>query len=888
MVYGRLGRSVRGRIKLALQVLLTLLILLGVNRVSNNWKQSTNILNTGEIISQLDGLLASATINVPNFGSDNRDNLRENFEFSEAKHEALGDQETLDYLAKAITVYFNFLSDEEAEIIFTNNGPRVIENFGWAVYVSSMLSFSPVIDNFEGNGYFYVDKVLRVSHVSGRLFKLRPMGSHFKILPGESARCKVRTSWKPSRFLVAPNWYIARTGLRPRTIASTVGEELKFVAYPKWLQEKVHAITADFGHAPLAVIPTPKELRAGDHSDAQSSTVFISKEWTVIADDRLQNERRFLSDKLGLKATNHFTGIKSKVILLNLTSSTHALATFPESYVLKVDNSKEMITITGHGTAGVFYGMQTLLSLLNSESKVPEVLVKDWPRFSYRGLMIDVARNFKSKHQILKTLDVMAMYKMNKLHLHLSDSEGWRLEIPGLEELTTVGARRCHDLQEKTCLLSHHGSGPDISSFGTGYYSTEDYRDILRHAHQRHVQVIPEFDFPGHSHAAIQSMKVRHEGLMVEEKAQYSLLIDDFQDVSQYVSAQGFREDVINPCLASTYSFMDYLISALLRLHRDIQPLKLFHFGGDEVPLGVWIDSPACKNMTQKLERNKPMVRQSLMIHFVKKLSTIAKKHNVEIAGWSDAFTFEDNQLDEMSEQYILSKTLLDSKDPVAYYWGGGKDHWRAQTLTDDGYKMVLSPSEILYLDHSSEDGFNERGLNWAADYSNVKKILNFSPADNENILGIEGTAWSELIRTADQLDSMIFPRLLAVAERAWNKAPWADNAEYAARQRAIDSEWVNFANTLGYKELKRLDLMGVAYRIPPPEPRLSCKKENCKKLRVTTELPGLKTEYSLDNGVTWKDTTPQMELNTSMKFRTRSPDGTRFSRVITLEPLVD
>ena len=90
--------------------------------------------------------------------------------------------------------------------------------------------------------------------------------------------------------------------------------------------------------------------------------------------------------------------------------------------------------------------------------------------------------------------------------------------------------------------------------------------------------------------------------------------------------------------------------------------------------------------------------------------------------------------------------------------------------------------------------------------------------------LGIEGTAWSELIRTADQLDSMIFPRLLAVAERAWNKAPWADNAEYAARQRAIDSEWVNFANTLGYKELKRLDLMGVAYRIPPPEPRCEIK----------------------------------------------------------------
>lgn len=244
-------------------------------------------------------------------------------------------------------------------------------------------------------------------------------------------------------------------------------------------------------------------------------------------------------------------------------------------------------------------------------------------------------------------------------------------------------------MQEKICLLSHHGSGPDINSSGTGYYSTEDYRDILRHAHQRHVQVIPEFDFPGHSHAAIQSMKVRHEGLMVEEKAQYFLL-NDFQDLSQYVSVQGFRKDVINPCLASTYSFLDYLISVLLRLHQDIQPLTLFHFGGDEVPLGVWIDSPACKILTQKFERNGPMVRQSLMIYFIKKLSTIAKKYGVEIAGWSDAFTTEDNQLDEMNERYTLSKTLLDSKDPVAYYWGGGKDHWRAQSLMDDGYKVIV------------------------------------------------------------------------------------------------------------------------------------------------------------------------------------------------------
>lgn len=854
----------RGRMKRLIQVVFVLGVVFGLNHELKQFSSGVNVKVIPRPVEK--ELFTHPRISTSSVGSDNKEPV------IEGKHSIIGEQRVLDYMAGAIIVQFIFLSNERAEVIFTNNGSSIIENSGWAIYVSTMLYLTRESDSFVWSEEdLHRDKLLHVSRINGNLYTFSPVATNFMILPGESVRCRVGTYWTPSRFLVAPNWYVATGGLQPRTIASTIGEELTFVSYFHPPSNGIYAITPDFGHALLTVIPKPKQLKAGD------GKILINRYWTVNADNHLQSERLFLSDKLGLKESS-LTRPTSKAILLNLASAFHARNVWTESYDLQVDNSNEIITITGQDPAGVFNGIQTLLSLTNDKGEVPQLSVKDWPRFSYRGLMVDVSRNFKTKHQILKILDAMAMYKLNKFHFHLSDSEGWRLEIPGLEELTTVGARRCHDLEEKFCILSQHGSGPYTSSSGTGYYSTEDYREILRHAKQRHILVIPEFDFPGHSHAAIRSMLARRDGLIKEDGAQ-SFLLSDLEDVSRYISFQGFFNDAINPCLASTYKFLDHLLSVLARLHEDIQPLTLFHFGGDEVPLGVWVDSPACQNMTQNLTENGALVRQFLMKHFVRKLSKIAHKHGVNIAGWSDAFTEEGND-----GWYVLRKAFLDTENPVAYFWGDEKEHWRLQALMDNGYKMVLSPSDILYLDHSPKPGFSERGLNWATDHSNSRKILRYSPPDNENILGIEGTLWSELIRTADQMDSMIFPRLLAIAERAWNKAPWDDYKDYQVREQAIDTEWVNFANTLSYKELERLDRMGIAYRIPPPEPRLIC-REYCNKLHVTTELPGLKVEYSTDNGVTWNETTPEIEVKGKMKFRTRSPDQTRFSRVVEFDP---
>ncbi|KAJ7372787.1 hypothetical protein OS493_016706 [Desmophyllum pertusum] len=258
------------------------------------------------------------------------------------------------------------------------------------------------------------------------------------------------------------------------------------------------------------------------------------------------------------------------------------------------------------------------------------------------------------------------MYKMNKFHFHLSDSEGWRLEIPGLDELTGVGARRCHDLLEGRCIMSQLGSGPfDTSTSGTGYYSTEDYREILRHATQRHIQVIPEFDFPRHSHAAIISMIARHDRMVTQrgkEREAKNFLLCDLKDKSQYSTPQGFPDDVINPCINSTYDFLEYLLSTLLHLHGDIQPLTFFHFGGDEVPDGVWVESPECHKMTHAFEGSIHFTKQVLMEHFIRNLIHITQKYGLDIGAWGDAFTSKDGA--------VINRDALSNKGCSRIFWG--------------------------------------------------------------------------------------------------------------------------------------------------------------------------------------------------------------------------
>src|SRR6185503_6656174 len=267
----------------------------------------------------------------------------------------------------------------------------------------------------------------------------------------------------------------------------------------------------------------------------------------------------------------------------------------PEAYTLAVD-PQQGIRIRGASAAGVFYGLQSLRSLLPAVP-VPDkgvaltsLAVTDAPRFAYRGFMLDVARNFQPKASVLRTIDLMARYKLNVLHLHLTDDEGWRVEIAGLPELTRIGARRGHTLDSKQWLQPAYGSGGQVDRpFGSGFFSRADYVEIVRYAAARHIEVIPEIEMPGHARAAIKSMAGNPE---------YHLT--DPNDTSKYRSVQGYPDNVMDPALETTYAFIDKVVTELAAMHREAgTQLRNIHMGGDEVPRGVWTGSPAAQALIQ-------------------------------------------------------------------------------------------------------------------------------------------------------------------------------------------------------------------------------------------------------------------------------------------------
>ena len=230
--------------------------------------------------------------------------------------------------------------------------------------------------------------------------------------------------------------------------------------------------------------------------------------------------------------------------------------------------------------------------------------------------------------------------------------------------------------------MTQLGSGLDSSSSGTGYYSTEDYREILRHATQRHIQVIPELDLPGHSHAAVKCMIARHDRLVQEgkEKEAKMFLLSDFEDKSSYTTMQGFSDDAVNPCMNSTYTFLDHILSTLSRLHSDIQPLTFYHFGGDEVTHGVWVDSPKCHKMAEHF------TKRDLMEVFLKNISRITQKYGLDIGGWSDSFS----SIAGGDVDVKLQRDRIKNENVVAYFWGAEGENQRISRLVSGGYKVKV------------------------------------------------------------------------------------------------------------------------------------------------------------------------------------------------------
>ena len=544
--------------------------------------------------------------------------------------------------------------------------------------------------------------------------------------------------------------------------------------------------------------------------------------------------------------------------------------------------------------------------------------------------MLDIGRNFKSKQAILRLLDQMAKYKMNKFHFHLSDDEGWRIEIPGLPELTEIGSKRCHDLTEQTCLLPQLGSGPDSNTSGSGYLSRQDYIEIIKYAKARFIEVIPEIDMPAHARAAIVSMEARYNRLMKEGKAQQAneFRLVDPTDTSNTTTVQFYnRLSYLNPCLDSSKRFVNKIIDEIASMHIEAgQPLTTWHFGGDEaknIHLGSGYqdlqlkekvafkgiidqsneDHPWAKSQACQAFISKGIVKQieHLPSYFAEQVSTIIKEHGIDhMQAWQDGMKHADS-----AKSFAVDKVTVNFWDTL--YWGGADS---VNEWANKGYQVIISNPDYVYLDMPYEVNPKESGYYWATRYNDERKIFTFAP-DNlpqnaetsldrdgnpftakgtlnwSGAYGLSAQIWTEDIRSDNKMEYMAFPRLLAVAERAWHQADWElsyqkdrefiqGKTQYVDQQK-LRQDWVRFANLVGQRELAKLDLMGIDYRLPIP----GAKIEN-NQLNANIVFPGLIIEYSKDNGKNWHRYTDPVTIKKGdvVSVRSLSADRKRISRI--------
>ena len=484
---------------------------------------------------------------------------------------------------------------------------------------------------------------------------------------------------------------------------------------------------------------------------------------------------------------------------------------------------------------GAQYAKVTLENLIRNAggNKLPNLVIEDWPDLQYRGFMLDISRNFTNKDNILKLIDLLAHYKVNVFHLHFGDDEGWRLEIPELPELVTYGAYHAFpkknsqgEYVEVDCLLpSYNGNidPTDVMSTANGHLTKEDYIEILEYAWERRISVIPEFDTPGHSRAAIKAMEA-----YAKRTGDTRYLLSDPEDTSKYCSVQYYRDNAINVALPSTYNFIELMFDKLIEYHKEAGvPLPAVHVGGDEVPHGAWVGSEACQKIMA--ERGWDNI-ELLKSYYIEKVLDIAEARGVKIAGWQELVMDLEDHVYERLKENLYSVN----------FWNTGKSQEEfPYKYANDGVPVVLSNMTNTYMDLAYTPDKTERGLSWGGfvderrsfsllpydiyrsvrwdDRGKIRDISNLADGKTvlnkkENIVGVQAQLWTETVRCFDHVTSYVFPKVCGVFERAWNASPsWegttkADNADFLA---ALDL----YYSTVVSHELPYYEEQGIAYR---------------------------------------------------------------------------
>ena len=510
----------------------------------------------------------------------------------------------------------------------------------------------------------------------------------------------------------------------------------------------------------LLPVPAAVQYQAGQFELNEATRFYV-------ASPEAQSVADFYADKL-FRSTGYVLSPaeepEKNCIILQLDSlNTSAGTQSPESYTLDV--TSDQVVVKAQTPQGLFYGLATFMQLLPAEVESPQIVRGNWtapavhiadaPRFTYRGLMLDVARHFTSVEGLKKHIDLLATFKINRLHLHLTDYQGWRIEIKKYPKLTEVGARRTDE----------------YGQIYSGYYTQDEMREIVAYAAQRYVTIIPEIDVPGHTLAAIASYP------------NLSCTGDQYEVMSRW----GFFPVVFCPGKEDMFTFIDDVFAEL----SQIFPSPYFHIGGDECPKGVWKNCPACQQRIRQehlTATGKHTAEERLQSYAIARCEQILHKYGKKLIGWDE----------------ILQGGL--APDATVMSWRGDQGGISAALMN---HQAIMTPNAATYLDHYQGDYLAEP-FAWGG-YAPIRKAYTYEPvADtlkamgkDHYIIGIQGNLWSECCYTESQVEYQTYPRILAVAETGWSQPEYKNFEDFSRR---LDHA------------AARMDYHGIHYHIPMPE----------------------------------------------------------------------
>ena len=495
------------------------------------------------------------------------------------------------------------------------------------------------------------------------------------------------------------------------------------------------------------LVPLPVEQRMGEGEFVLNAATYVA---AVPGDAQLCE---YFFDRITLSA---LAPIWDNTVTLVIDATLELPA---EGYAIEI--GRENIEITGKDRAGVCYGIETLAQLATIGGRgepvaapIPCQTIIDYPRFAYRGMSLDVARTFSDKQTVMRFIDNMARHKFNRLHWHLVDDEGWRIEIEGLPRLTSVGGFRGGDSPLKPV----HGSGK--ARYG-GYYTRDDIREVVNYAASRNIEIIPEIDLPGHSRAAAKA----YPQILCDHPGPKPAAGDDERHVWCVTKE-------------SNYELLDTILQEVAALF----PGDYIHVGGDEVDPKQWESCPGCGSII------KEHSAEYLNGMFMTRLNEILAKHGKRQAVWNEAMNGGNLPADVVVHGWENVEACIKS--------------------LSEGYRTVVMPSQYFYFDMKQSP--SEPGYKWAGIidarrvYSFELEAVGITPSLLRNVVGIEGALWTELMYAngPGYLDYQTYPRMCALAEVAWTQQELRN--------------WEDFKRRLDASHLGRLGGWGIGYRKAP------------------------------------------------------------------------